>query len=102
MTNYFQQLNGKSVEILSLCIFIENETTNIDIRLKSDAAIYNVKFINISDLNLKDFSYPNQIAGFEIICNSDKGWEDSSRYTVNDFEDGKIRFYCENVIFAIY
>lgn len=100
MTNLFDRLNGKSIEIISFCFYIENETTNINMCLKADETIYDIKFINISDLNLKDFSYPNQIAGFEIICNKEKGWDDFSGYTVNDFEDGKICFNCEDIIFT--
>ena len=46
---------------------------------------------------MDELFYPMQIAGFEIISNSDKGREVSQRYTVRDYEDGKIGFYCETI-----
>ena len=42
---------------------------------------------------------PYQICGFEILDNKDRGWDKSLRYTINDFEDGMIKFYCESFEF---
>ena len=38
-----------------------------------------------------------QISGLEIICNKSKGWERTSNYTIRDFEENRIEFFCEDI-----
>lgn len=49
---------------------------------------------NVSEVTIKEISFLMCVQGFEIIDNQKNGWEGSQRYTVHDFEDGAIRFYC--------
>ena len=45
---------------------------------------------------MSDISYPFQICGFEILDYSSRGYQKDSRFFVNDYEDGKLSFFCEN------
>lgn len=54
-------------------------------------------FRNVSSLSITEISFPFEISGFEVIDNSRREWENRARYTVHDFEDGKISFYCEQI-----
>ena len=51
---------------------------------------------NVSKLKMSDISYPFQICGFEILDYSSRGYQKDSRFFVNDYEDGKLSFFCEN------
>ena len=51
---------------------------------------------NVSSLRIREFSIPFQIYGFEITNNKDKGWDSPFRYTIHDFEEGIIKFFCED------
>ena len=77
----------KSLEIRELQIKTDvfNET-HIVLRILCDEKIYTIRFDNVSNINLNDFSYPFQIEGFEIIDNRERGWDKSQRYKVWDYE----------------
>ena len=53
-------------------------------------------FENVSKLRMADISYPFRICGFEILDYSSRGYQKDLRFFVNDYEDGKLSFYCEN------
>ena len=36
------------------------------------------------------------ICGFEILDYSSRGYKKDSRFFVNDYEEGKLSFFCEN------
>lgn len=71
--------------------------TYIVLEMLCDDKIYLIRFENVSSINLNEFSYPFQIEGFQVLDNSDRGWEKSQRYKVWDFEDDVICFYCEKI-----
>lgn len=52
---------------------------------------------NAHGISLDDISAPFQISGFEIRDNSELGYQADSRYTVCDYEDCAISFYCEEI-----
>lgn len=56
-----------------------------------------VKFVNVTDVSFKNLGKCNQILGFEIVENNDRGWEECCRYQVNDYENSILRFYCEKI-----
>lgn len=54
-------------------------------------------FDGVAGLNLKDFgSAPTQIMGFDIHAIGDRGWE-GVHFEIQDYEDGRIRFFCDRV-----
>ena len=57
---------------------------------------YFIIFQNVSKIKLSEISYPFQICGFEILDYSSRGYQNDSRFFVNDYEDGKLSFYCED------
>lgn len=93
----FNNLNGQSVEILQLWLNREEADVSLQLTLLLNGEAVSLRCKNIHGLMMDELSYPMQIAGFEIVDNSDKGWEASQRYTVRDYEDGKIGFYCETI-----
>ena len=96
-------LQGKTVEVLKLQLFcaeypaFESDPPSLLLKILLNDQTCTLRFTNISDLNLESFSAPFQIGGFQIECNQEKGWERSERYTVSDYENGTIRFFCETV-----
>lgn len=60
-----------------------------------------IRFKNVSGITIKEISFPMCVQGFEIIDNQKNGWEGSQRYTVHDFEDETIHFYCQRVVCSI-
>ena len=95
--NIFSSINGKSIIV---CDFlIEHNDENLDVKMScasEDQNTYCIVFENVSKLKLSDISYPFQICGFEILDYSSRGYQKDSRFFVNDYEDGKLSFYCEN------
>ena len=92
-----ENLQGKEIEVLELRLTAEELTPTLYMKTILDGRLITVVFHNVSNLSINDLSYPFQICGFEILDNKSKGWQSSSRYTVNDFEDGKISLLCENI-----
>ena len=92
------EINGKSVLVDNLCVVCKNGYIELQMRCITDEnkSLY-IVFKNISKLNLSDISYPFQICGFEIKDFNSYGYQNDSRYFVNDFEDNAISFYCENI-----
>ena len=58
---------------------------------------FKITFSNVSNLCLSEVNYPIWIEGFEIMDNEKNGWEAYSRYTIRDYENGNIFFYCEDI-----
>ncbi len=90
-------INGQIIKISLLSICTKENQMNIEMSLKTDNSCVSISFSNVSSLQIRGLAYPSQISGFEIISNKDKGWDKSQRYTINDYEDGKIKFFCEDI-----
>ena len=56
-----------------------------------------MRFLNVNDFILNGIGKYNQILGFEIIDNKERGWEQGYRYLVNDYENSVLQFYCEKI-----
>ncbi len=93
-------IQGQEIKVieLNLSVYGIESVLTMEFLLKDEGV--RMIFHNVSCLNIKDFSLPQQICGFEIIDNKDRGWDKSLRYTINDFEDGRIKFYCESFDFV--
>ncbi len=96
-------INSQIIEINSIHIFSEENQNQVNIKMsiKASDSCISISFLNVSALEICGLSYPNQIAGFEVVCNEDKGWDKNQRYTINDYEDGKIKFFCEDILLGI-
>jgi hypothetical protein len=56
-----------------------------------------VAFRRVRDLKLDEFGgIHTQINGFDIRDISDRGWE-GTRYEIEDYEDGRIAFLCDEI-----
>lgn len=96
--NYIESLNynidfndvGDNVSCLEIKFLME------DINKKRNKVL--IKFSEVNDFELKNFggSY-NQIMGFEIIDQKENGWEPNKRYLINDYENGRIKFFCRSI-----
>ena len=95
--NLFSKVDGKSIVIDDFQIEKQDEKLHIKMTfISEDQNAYFVVFENISKLNLSEISHPFQICGFEILDYSSRGYQKDSRFLVNDYEDGKLSFFCEN------
>ncbi len=89
-------IQGKEIKVVEFNLTDNGLETVITMEFLLDNEVVQMVFHNVSCLNIQDFSKPYQICGFEILDNKEKGWEKSHRYTINDYEDGTMKFYCEN------
>ena len=97
MKHLFSKVDGKSIMISDFQIENHDEKLHIKITgISEDQNAYFIVFENISRLKLSEISYPFQICGFEILDYSSRGYQKDSRFFVNDYEDGKFSFFCEN------
>jgi hypothetical protein len=56
------------------------------------------KFNEISSFSLSDIGGKyNQITGFEVVDNRNKGWLPENNFFVNDYEEGTLKFYCRSI-----
>ena len=95
--NLFSKVDGKSIIVGDFQIENYNENLHIKITcISEDQNGYFIVFENVSKLKMSDISYPFQICGFEILDYSSRGYQKDSRFFVNDYEDGKLSFFCEN------
>ncbi|MBQ7915984.1 MAG: hypothetical protein IJ315_04265 [Firmicutes bacterium] len=92
-----EQLQGKSVEVDELMIKCQEGQLIMRLSLYVGRKRFHCTFRNVTGISLDELYYPMQIMGFEILDNKKLGWESAQRYTVRDYEDGKIRFWCEEV-----
>ncbi len=99
----FDDLQGKILEVLELQLTcaeypdFESNPPSLLLKVLLNNQTYSLLFSNISCLNLISFSYPFQIGGLLIENNHEKGWERSERYSIKDYENGTISFYCETI-----
>ena len=95
--NIFSEINGKSIIIGNFEIGHNDGTLYIKITcISEDKNAYFIVFENVSKLKMSDISYPFQICGFEILDYSSHGYGKDSRFFVNDYEDVRLSFFCEN------
>lgn len=93
--NEIDFLQGK--EMLISEITVKTTGCNLDLILTviHSGKIYRLIFKNISRFSVDDLSAPMEIQGFEIIDHFSNGWDKESRFEIRDFEEDKIRFFCE-------
>ena len=95
--NIFPEINGKSIIIGNLDIGHNEGTLYIKMTcIAEDRNAYYIVFENVSKLTLSQICYPFQICGFEVLDYSSRGYQKDSRFFVNDYEDGRISFFCED------
>ena len=95
--NLFSKVNGKSIVICDFeIVHNDNSLCGKMTCVSEDQNTYFIVFENVSKLKLSDISYPFQICGFEILDYSSRGYGKDSRFFVNDYEDGRLSFFCEN------
>ena len=91
--NIFQ---GQQIEVIQFNLCVEGYQANLSMEFLLNKESFRLLFYNVSSLKIREFSMPFQICGFEIIDNKDRGWDNSLRYTIHDFEEGMIEFFCED------
>ena len=95
--NLFSKINGKSMIVCDFEITRNDHSLGVKMSfISEDENAYFIVFENVSKLKLSDISYPFQICGFEILDFSSRGYQENSRFFANDYEDGKLSFFCEN------
>ncbi len=93
----YEELQGKEFYIKQLVLECENNEMTLTMKVEFDNKNLQLNFSNVSDFNLKNISFPSQISGFEVIDYKSNGWESAQRFKINDFEDGRISFYCAEI-----
>jgi len=92
----YSEITGKTITVKDLTISSANNTLCLHLLFTADDQNnYFIVFENVSQLKLSDISFPFQICGFEIQDHSPRGFQKESRFFVNDYEDGRISFWCE-------
>ena len=94
--NEFECIDGKAINILNM-IFEFSDELNLTLICLVDNKKKRIDFKNVSAVNIKDACCPLFIYGFEVIDNQTRGWEERTRYTIRDFENGAISFFCQEI-----
>ena len=93
----FSKVNGKQITVYNLDIIDLNDALCAKLGfVTEDENVYMIVFENVSKIKLSDISYPFRICGFEIVDNGARGYQGDSRFFVNDYEDGRLSFFCES------
>jgi len=95
-STYFTDFSGKDIFVKEFKIYNNGDVMNITMKAYSDNVLYVMYFENVSGIKLKDVNSSFQICGFSIEDNKEKGYQKDMRYTVDDYEDGVLFFYCED------
>ena len=92
----FSEISGTEILVCDFSIEYSESTLAVKMScIAEDQNTYLIVFENVSKLNLSEIFYPFRVCGFEIIdCNS-REYQKDTRFYVNDYEDGKMSFYCE-------
>ena len=91
-------LDGKMLLINNLRITTVNQRLILELDAYIEGKKYHIICKNVSSFQINSFSYPMQISGFAVVDNSTKGWQSDVRYEIYDFEEGRIRFFCEEIL----
>lgn len=90
-------LQGQLIEVTQLHLIRGEDRAVLLLTVELNQKTYSLRFSGVHSLSIDSFSLPFQIGGFQIEDNLERGWERPERYTVSDFEDNKLSFYCEEV-----
>ena len=88
-------IQGQKIELTQLNLSVDGYEAKVSLEFLLNDELFCIHFHNVSNLTVKNFSMPFQISGFEILDNKYRGWERALRYTVHDFEEGILKFFCE-------
>ena len=91
----FHGIVGKKITVCGLEVDNSEGKLCVKITCVCEKHKYLVAFENVSRINLSEVSYPFEICGFEILDFHSRGYQSDSRFFVNDYEDGKLSFFCE-------
>ncbi len=82
-------------QVQEFSVALHGQTVAIYMRGDSAGKSLELRFHNVSSLCISELSYPLEIPSFHILDHRASGWERCHSYEVRDYEDGLIRFYCE-------
>lgn len=89
-------VQGKEVEITEFCLSSADEELYLKCKAFSEKSELTMHFYHVSHIRIKDFVFPMKIGGFEIQCNQNRGWERAQAYTIRDYEEESLRFFCRD------
>ncbi|MBR5773581.1 MAG: hypothetical protein IKY44_01890 [Clostridia bacterium] len=90
----YEFIQGKAIQLMYFSVSDKNDELEVVLKVYSSGRSFKLVFYNVSRLFIQNLSIPMIISGFEIICNKEKGWDKDSMYSVHDFEDDKLHFFC--------
>lgn len=90
-------LLGLGVRVESMLLDEVHNQVNLSMKMVSGGERYVLYCENVSSLSLISVSYPVQISGIAITGHSTDGWQADMKYEVYDFEDGVLRFFCQEI-----
>lgn len=91
-----EAFQGQQIEVIALDLSADKSEATLMLKAFVNKNIMCICFHNVSNLTINSFSSPFQIEGLEICDNKPRGWENSMRYTIYDFECQVIKFNCED------
>ena len=92
----WDSLSGKTIQIENMKLTVD-ATMRLAMDCRAGAEEWSLEFENISELTVRALNFPAIISGFEIRDNLSRGWAKDVRYTVRDYEEGKLMFHCQEI-----
>ncbi|MCH5316434.1 MAG: hypothetical protein J1E05_00535 [Eubacterium sp.] len=95
-SDILKDIQGQQIEILEFILNRVDYQLELSLKISCNNEIHLLVFYNVSNINIEALSMPLQIEGFEILSNKNLGYDKSMNYKINDFEENKLSFYCED------
>lgn len=92
-----ERLNGQELYVEKMTLKCINNQMMLSLVVQSKGEILCAEFDRVSEFCVEKLSSPIIIQGLEIVDNTTRGWESVHQYTVRDFEDDTISFFCQKV-----
>ncbi len=89
------QNHGQPFEITELSVFQNGKTMAIRMVGRCSDVRQEYLFHNVSGLTVNDLCFPMVLQSFHILDHRPDGWDRSHSFELQDYEDHKIRFFCE-------
>lgn len=89
-------IQGKRVQFTEFLLSCVAGELHLTCKVSIEESEFTIQFYGVSHITMDDLSFPMGIDGLEIRSNQGRGWEQERAYTVHDYEEERLRFFCKD------